>query len=941
MKIFANLFFITFLLSSTFLFGQNGSSGQPFTSLGQAQNVTVDGVYYFNLSGTTFSTWVRTGGWVQVAIDYGGGIGNMPQSSTLNNSSRGILNTTVLSTLTTANKARIIVSTGAVDVTSTNATHLSRIRSNSALSVGGNDNTLSDSWVGTGATYLTTNAGSCNSTSNNGLHQRVIHIACNVNGMHWIPFSNEQKVFSNQGNIASNQYFQLLVQAPLVAVVLGPTINTQPSNVAQNLCLNGTSTALSVSATSPTTITYQWYSNNSASNTGGTAISGANTASYTPPTNQAGTKYYYVICTNSQGSTTSAVSAAITVSPISVGGAASSTQTICYGFSPAAITVSGHTGSVQWQVSTDNVTFTNISGATSATLTSAQMGTLTAIRYYRAMVTSGTCTSAYSTVVTVNITPLPTISSVAAGAVCNSGTVTLSAMASSGTLRWYNSVTGGSLLSTGSSYTTPNISATTTYYVDLTDNGCTSFPRTAVIATVNALPAPASNTPGQLNTEVLVVAGGGAGGFRHGGGGGAGGVIYQSSFNVNAGSYPVTVGAGGVGNSAGDGGTAARSGGSGGGGSNGRVGGSGTAGQGNKGGDQNNGSGCCHANGAGGGGAGAAAANTTGSVSSAGGDGVSYSISGTATYYGGGGGGGNSTATSLPGGLGGGGAGGRSNSMTGSNALANTGSGGGGGGANGSSSGNGGNGGSGIVLIKYEGAPIATGGVITQLGGYTIHTFNSSGTFAFSGSPTASVPNVSSCSPTSFNITGTVASGYTLDWYDSITGGNLLLSGSNTFTTPVLNTTTVYYVAVRNTSTGCVSSTRTAVNANIYSSPALSVNQNICAGNQPSTISINGTSGSIQWQVSSDNTSFSNISGATSATLSSAQMGTLTSTRYYRAVVSGGACGNVTSASVIVTVANPTISTTVPASVCGSGSVSLSASASSSVAVINWYFWRK
>ena len=38
-------------------------------------------------------------------------------------------------------------------------------------------------------------------------------------------------------------------------------------------------------------------------------------------------------------------------------------------------------------------------------------------------------------------------------------------------------------------------------------------------------------------------------------------------------------------------------------------------------------------------------------------------------------------------------------------------------------------GGSGIVVIRYTGAQRATGGTIVTAGGYTVHTFNSSGTF--------------------------------------------------------------------------------------------------------------------------------------------------------------------------------------------------------------------
>ena len=53
----------------------------------------------------------------------------------------------------------------------------------------------------------------------------------------------------------------------------------------------------------------------------------------------------------------------------------------------------------------------------------------------------------------------------------------------------------------------------------------------------------------------------------------------------------------------------------------------------------------------------------------------------------------------------------------------------------------GGNGANGIVIIRYPGNPIATGGTISQSGGYTIHTFtqvgNSNLTFSSGGTSTS------------------------------------------------------------------------------------------------------------------------------------------------------------------------------------------------------------
>jgi len=64
--------------------------------------------------------------------------------------------------------------------------------------------------------------------------------------------------------------------------------------------------------------------------------------------------------------------------------------------------------------------------------------------------------------ITVNMPAAP----VATGAtVCESGTATLTASGTN-TLNWFSAATGGTLLGTGTTYTTPSISSTTTYYVE-------------------------------------------------------------------------------------------------------------------------------------------------------------------------------------------------------------------------------------------------------------------------------------------------------------------------------------------------------------------------------------------------------------------------------------------------------------------------------------------
>ena len=66
-------------------------------------------------------------------------------------------------------------------------------------------------------------------------------------------------------------------------------------------------------------------------------------------------------------------------------------------------------------------------------------------------------------------------------------------------------------------------------------------------------------------------------------------------------------------------------------------------------------------------------------------------------------------------------------------------------------------------------------------------------------------------------ISGAVTTGETIDWYANSSGGSPLSGGTGTtsFTTPSISSTTIYYAQARNTTTGCISASRTAVTATI------------------------------------------------------------------------------------------------------------------------------
>ncbi len=144
-----------------------------------------------------------------------------------------------------------------------------------------------------------------------------------------------------------------------------------------------------------------------------------------------------------------------------------------------------------WKTSADSVTWSVVAGPTADLDTHAD--TPAATTYYKAYACDGACSTTGGVKVTVNT--IPTITGTTPASRCGTGTVTLGATASAGTINWYAAATGGASLGTGTSFTTPSIAVTTTYYVDATNNSCTTATRTAVIATITGAPTITGTTP--------------------------------------------------------------------------------------------------------------------------------------------------------------------------------------------------------------------------------------------------------------------------------------------------------------------------------------------------------------------------------------------------------------------------------------------------------------
>ena len=89
-------------------------------------------------------------------------------------------------------------------------------------------------------------------------------------------------------------------------IVATPVISLQPTPALQTLSINTPASTLSVASTT-LGVTYQWYKNTANSTTGGVAIVGANSTTYTPSTKVASNYFYYCAVSNGGCVTTSNV----------------------------------------------------------------------------------------------------------------------------------------------------------------------------------------------------------------------------------------------------------------------------------------------------------------------------------------------------------------------------------------------------------------------------------------------------------------------------------------------------------------------------------------------------------------------------------------------------------------------------------------------------------
>ena len=203
------------------------------------------------------------------------------------------------------------------------------------------------------------------------------------------------------------------VLSNVVAIIVAPALGAGTIGTSQGLCPGATPAPLTSTAGASGgtgSYAYQWES--SPNNSTWTPIAGATGAGYAPGPLTA-TTYFRRRATSGACGLEYSSSVALTILPTLRAGSISANQSICVGAIPSSLSsnteAGGGTGTFayQWESSANNSNWTAIPGAT--TLIYAP-GPLTATTYFRRRVTSGTgsCSTAFSNVLTIQVQPIVT-----------------------------------------------------------------------------------------------------------------------------------------------------------------------------------------------------------------------------------------------------------------------------------------------------------------------------------------------------------------------------------------------------------------------------------------------------------------------------------------------------------------------------------------------------
>ena len=200
---------------------------------------------------------------------------------------------------------------------------------------------------------------------------------------------------------------------------------------------------------------------------------------------------YTCTATNTSNGCSNAAQSTVTVMPSSPSVAALPASICISGNSTLALSPATGWGAAtfQWQTSTNGYDFYDIPGATTTSYTTPIISSVT---YYQLVIKNSAgsvCAAPGVTLAVENQTVVNPVN----GSRCGSGTVSLEAsLGGGGILKWYAAASGGSSIGTGSPFTTPDISTTTTFYVAAEGSNSLSETggRASVVTTTGFLTTP-------------------------------------------------------------------------------------------------------------------------------------------------------------------------------------------------------------------------------------------------------------------------------------------------------------------------------------------------------------------------------------------------------------------------------------------------------------------
>ena len=341
------------------------------------------------------------------------------------------------------------------------------------------------------------------------------------------------------GALTATTYFRRQVRSGactttpsnVVTLTVAPALTPGTIGTNQAVCAGGTPVPLTSSAPAtggPGPIDYQWEA--STDNVTWTPIGGATGLTYAPGQLSVTTAFRRRANAGSGCAPAFSNVVTITVAPALTAGTIGTSQTLCLGATPVALTSTagpgGGTGSYnyQWESSADNATWTTIAGATGPTFAP---GPLAATTYFRRRVTSGPCGPEYSPSIVLTVLPALVAGSIAADQdICAGATpasLSSSGGASGGTgtfaYQWESSPDNGTWTAiggaTGPTYAPGPLPATTYFRRQVTSGSGTCSTAVSNVVTVRVqplaattvtLPPPPVQCPGTPLTFVAVPA---------------------------------------------------------------------------------------------------------------------------------------------------------------------------------------------------------------------------------------------------------------------------------------------------------------------------------------------------------------------------------------------------------------------------------------------------